>query len=220
MSPTSTVRGNLPEIIRNSQRLYEGDLIHYFRIIFHQAENLQLPYHNFRHMLNVVRLCYLACLFYEGTLSPRAMRNLLVTALFHDFDHTGKSGRDDLNIARAVSGIEKHILPEDRPYLDELVGLIRATEYPHAAASDALELPVQIIRDADTSQGLDTAWIQQVVFGLAAEWETTPIEVLRMQLDFYRNLKFGTVWARQLYPQTAIDAKIVEAAELLEILEP
>ena len=165
MTPASTIRGSLPEIIRNTESLYEGDLIVYFQIIFNQAQNLQLPYHNFRHMLNVVRLCYQACIFYRETLSRREMRNLLVTALFHDLDHSGVSGDDELNIARAVSGLDRHVLPVDREHFADIAELIRATEYPHTVASRNLGLPAQIIRDADTSQGLDTAWIQQVVFG-------------------------------------------------------
>jgi hypothetical protein len=219
MAPSSSVRGSLPEIIGNTKHLYEGDLTVYFRIIFNQAPNLQLPYHNFRHMMNVVRRSYEACVYYAGELSPREMRNLLITALFHDFDHTGTAGHDDLNIARAVSGFEKHVLAEDRAYVDDIVELIRSTEYPHAVASESLKLPMQIIRDADISQGLDTAWIQQVVFGLAVEWRMTPLEVLRMQIDFYRTLRFGSEWARQVFPQSAIEDKIVEATELLEILE-
>lgn len=219
MAPTSMFRGTLPEIIRNTEHLYHGDLIAYFRVVFNQARNLQHPYHNFRHMMNVVRLCYQACIFYSGTLSPKEMRNLLVAALFHDFDHSGIPGRDDLNIARAVQGLNEHILPEDRESSDDIVRLIQATEYPLRLTSEALTLSAQIIRDADISQGIDPAWIQQVVFGLAAEWGKKPIEVLGMQPEFYGGLKFDTEWARQLFPQNAIDAKIAEAKELLLILE-
>jgi hypothetical protein len=220
MAPTSRVSGTLPEVIRNTKQLYDGDLAVYLRIIFNQAQNLYLPYHNFRHMMNVVHLCYQACIFYSGTLSPKQMRNLLIAALFHDFDHSGSAGDDHLNIDRAVRSLEEHILPEDGACLGEIAALIRATEYPYMLESKNLTLSAQILRDADISQGIDAVWIQQVVFGLAAEWAKAPIEVLGMQSEFYGRLKFETAWARQLYPQNVIDAKIVEARQLLEILQP
>lgn len=62
---TSELTGDLPEIIGNEENLYEGKLILYFRILFCNSTNLKNPYHNFRHT-----------------------RNLLIAALFHDFDHT------------------------------------------------------------------------------------------------------------------------------------
>src|SRR5580704_3760633 len=86
---TLEVTGDLPEIIGNEKGLYEGDLIFYFQTLFFRSSNLHNPYHNFRHMLHVLWLCYKACLHYEKKLTPREMRNLLVAALFHDFDHPG-----------------------------------------------------------------------------------------------------------------------------------
>src|SRR5215813_5985961 len=55
------VTGDLPEIIGNEERLYEGDLSLYFRILFFESSNLNNPYHNFRHTLHVVWLCHKAC---------------------------------------------------------------------------------------------------------------------------------------------------------------
>ena len=61
-----SVRGTLPEIIRNDAGLYEGDLKVYFKAVFTNAQNLQKGYHNFRHMFHVVWLCYQAIAFYEA----------------------------------------------------------------------------------------------------------------------------------------------------------
>ena len=55
--PVSKVTGDLPRIIANEERLYDGNLTFYFRILFFESRNLQNPYHNFRHMLHVLRLC-------------------------------------------------------------------------------------------------------------------------------------------------------------------
>ena len=48
------VRGSLPQIVRNDQDLYEGDLTHYLKVIFNHAINLNNPYHNFRHYVSCV----------------------------------------------------------------------------------------------------------------------------------------------------------------------
>jgi hypothetical protein len=84
------ITGDLPKIIGNEENLYEGNLIYYFQVLFFKANNLYNPYHNFRHMAHVLWLCYKACQYYSQELAPRQMRTLLIAALFHDFDHTGR----------------------------------------------------------------------------------------------------------------------------------
>ena len=54
---TSEITGDLPEIIGNEENLYEGNLTLYFRILFYNSNNLNNPYHNFRHTLHVLWLC-------------------------------------------------------------------------------------------------------------------------------------------------------------------
>lgn len=214
----SSNSGMIPQMIRNEDNLYDGNLKKYFSIVFMNAQNLFNPYHNFRHMLHVSWLCYQACTYYKDKLSPRKMRNLLIAALFHDYDHCGMMGNDDLNIARAIRGMEKNLLPEDRLYDGEIVAIIRATEYPYVDAITKPSLSQQIIRDADMGQSLSVAWIQHVIFGLASEWNKKPIDVLRMELPFHRSLKFDTEWGRLTFPQDMIDEKIKEINELIDIL--
>jgi hypothetical protein len=211
--------GQIPGIIRNDEGLYQGNLIRYFQIVFFQAQNLENPYHNFRHMFHVLWQCYNACLFYRGVLTSRQVRNLLIAAIFHDYDHSGLLGNDDLNITRAIRELEKHALEEDRESLSDIVTLIRVTEFPYKISSDKLDLSGQIIRDADMTQALSVAWIQQVIFGLGREWKKNPIEVLRLQEGFLSHLVFHTEWAQQLFPQSEIEAKIRESREYLQLLE-
>jgi hypothetical protein len=66
---------------------------------------------------------------------------------------------------------------------------------------------------------LSPVWIQQVVIGLAGERGVKPIEVLRAQAPFLDTLSFHTRWARQLFPQEFIKAKIGEAEKLVQLLE-
>lgn len=220
MSDALAFQGSLPSVIRNDDRLYEGDLTHYFRVVFHHAQNVFSPYHNFRHMSYVPWLAYQACAYYAHTaaLTPRQMRHLLIAGLFHDFDHPGTAGNDDLNITRSIRGLEKHVLPSDAPFLHDVTSLIRFTEYPYKAQSGWLPLSALILRDADLAQAMSTSWIQHVVFGLAAEWRKQPIDVLAMQEAFLGKLEFQTEWAKQAFPQSEIDGKIAEAKGLLELL--
>ena len=208
--------GDLPTVIRNEDGLYEGDLIHYFKVLFFEAQNVNHPYHNFRHMTHVLWLCYDACKFYRAVLTPREIRNILIGALFHDFDHSGLMGHDDLNIERAARGFEQHIQLDDEKYGDKIALLIRGTEFPHFGHPD---LSLSILRDADLAQALSGAWIQQVVFGLAREWGKTPLEVLKMQPAFSEGIAFKTLWAKERFPPEAIAAKVSEAKSLLECLE-
>jgi hypothetical protein len=214
------IRGSIPAIIRNDDNLYEGNLIKYFRTCFNHAKNLNNPYHNFRHMCHVMWLCHTACIFYVKTnaLSKRQMRTLLIAGLLHDADHTGKPGPDAINIAKAVDCLEKYIDDSDAKYYTDIATLIRISEYPYKFPSEKLSLSGQIIRDADMSQALDPVWIQQVVFGLSAEWGKSPFEVLKMQKKFLKDLKFNTEWAQQMFPISAIESKIKEAEELVNII--
>lgn len=217
MRQSFEVSGSVPAIIRNNLGIYEGDLRYYYWVVFHNAQNLNNPYHNFRHIFHVMYLCYQACLFYADLLTGREMRNLLIASLFHDFDHTGKAGPDVVNIERAVAALEKHIASEDVRFFEDIAYLIRVTQYPYVIPSDGMALLGLVIRDADLGQALSPAWIQHVVFGLAAEWGKDPLEVLKMQPGFHANLKFGTEWAKAMFPQSEIDAKIAEARELVDL---
>ncbi|HWP61302.1 MAG TPA: HD domain-containing protein [Candidatus Paceibacterota bacterium] len=214
----ATVRGSIPVILRNDHGLYQSTLVHYFRVIVHNAGNLSHPYHNFRHMFHVTWLCHEACLYYRDVLTPRQMRNLLVAALFHDYDHSGKTGPDQHNIDRAIAGLRTHHAPEDAEYLSEIEALIRATHFPYNIPVEELDLCGKIIRDADMGQAFSVAWIQQVVIGLGVEWGKSVREVLDIQPKFLANLTFYTEWGRRMFPRKDIDAKIAEARELAALL--
>lgn len=219
MSEDNSIRGSLDLVVNNEENLYEGNLRKYFKIIFLKAKNLNNPYHNFLHSMHVTWLCYQACHYYSNVMSKRDMRNLLIASMFHDFDHRGTVGPDILNIERAVQGLNAHVLLEDKPYLKEILEIIQATEYPYKTSSSTLDLSLQIMRDADLSQSLSSTWVQQVIFGLAAEWNKTPLEVLKSQINFHQNLKFNTIWAQEKWTAEEINKKLNETQNLIDILE-
>lgn len=213
-------RGSLPQIIVNHEGLYEGTLVEYFQALFHLGKNLNAPYHNFRHCTHVLYLCHEAARFYSATgeLSKREVRNMLVAALFHDFNHSGSAGDDANNIEQAISALKEFLLPEDKPFFNEIALLITGTQYPYALSEEDLPFAGWILRDADLMQAFSMAWIQQVIFGLAAEWGKSPQEVLAMQPGFLGNIKFLTDWGRGEVPEEAVALKINEAIALLDIV--
>jgi len=94
---------------------------------------------------------------YRDRLTQRQIRNLLIAALFHDFDHPGHPhpGADDpdgINIGRSIAALRRHIAPEDRPFLPGIEALIEATHYPYVVAGEQFDLSGQIIRDCRTSR--------------------------------------------------------------------
>src|SRR5437762_6237378 len=175
-------------------------------------------------MTHVLWLCYKACQHYSHKLPPRQTRTLLVAALFHDFDHTGRPHRGDedpdgINIEIAISGLRRFLAPDDQALLPEIEALIEATHFPYKVDSQKLDLLGKIIRDADLAQALSPVWIQQVVIGLAREAGVSPLTMLKVQSSFLTSLRFNTPWAQQLFPRELIDAKITEAEKLLRLLE-
>jgi hypothetical protein len=211
------VQGSIPEIILNEKGLYEGDLKYYFRVVFEKAKNVSNPYHNFRHMMHVLFLCYDAAQFYKKKLSKRDIRNLFIAAMFHDFDHPGKNKDDKVNVAIAVKGFKKWILPKDRKYKDEIIDLIEATIYPFSHNLKNLSLSKQILQDSDLCQVFSVVWIQQVVFGFAGESGNPAIDFLKMQEKFIKNIKFHSDWAKKRFESSKKD-KIKEVRALLKIL--
>ena len=209
--------GNMDRLIRNDDDLYLGNLRDYYKIMF-DAKNKFAPYHNLRHMLHVTMLCGSACLFYKGVngLSPRQARNLLIAAMFHDFDHTGRSGDDDLNIELALRALRKHILPEDKEGQVSIEDAISGTQFPYNVFAEDMTLIAQILRDADVSQAFSTSWIQQMA-GLAEEMGISFVKFLPMQIAFLENLKHDTEWGEFLFKAT-IPKKIEETRAHLELL--
>ena len=211
---------SLLEIVRNDSGLYEGDLKRYFQYVFFHAENLRLPYHNFRHTTFVLAMCHMISGQYSGQLTKRAIRNLLIAALFHDYNHTGILVDDRINIELAIKGLGTCLLPGDEDYQDDIFGIIRITEYTNDTMLTDISLTQAIIRDADVLQAFSSDWIQEIILNLSEEQKESPIGMLRLQIAYLEGLRFHTDWAKETYPKSAIEAKVSEVRELLELVEP
>lgn len=209
------------EIIENKNNAYEGNLRHYFGLVF-RAPNAYMPYHNLKHMLSVTRICYRACRHHAGfgEMTRRQARNLLIAALLHDYGHPGFMRDDFLNIESAISALRRNILEEDAPYLAEITMIIKATQYEHIDYGEDITLLQAIIRDADLGQTFGDDWIHDILFGLGKEMGKSPYEMLEMQEDFLRKIRFYSAFGVVYFGgQPAIDAKIKEVRSLIEALE-
>lgn len=205
----------ISSIILNRDDLYEGDLNHYYKLLVNSGGNFN-PYHNLRHVQHVLWLCYDACVYYRKELTPRKIRSKLIAAMTHDIGHSGDNRPDCVQVDTAVRWITENIHPDDKPYLPEIVAMVRSTEHPHKEGF--VGLGYDILRDADLSQALSDTWIHQML-GLGKEKGWTPRETMERQVAFLNNLQFKTRWARKKFPHAMIASKISEAKELAICLE-
>lgn len=205
------------EIINNSEGLYEGNLRYYFKLVF-DAPNVNNPYHNFRHMLHVLCNAYVAGVFcrFAEIFGKRRFRALLIASALHDYGHSGKMGNDSLEIAILLNKFDSLILYEDRDLIPFIRDYITYTQYPYA--NEVISLGAEILRDADMSQTLTNVWLQQIIFGLAAEREISPLQSLKDQITYLRSMKFYSPWGKKVLIRR-VYGKIKETEEFLSLLK-
>ena len=165
-----------------------------------------LPYHNLYHTLSVVKNSYNGAEFYN--LPYDSTRNLLIAALFHDFDHTGGHKDDDTNISKALLGLG-NCFGHGNPDLQAPQRHILCTRFPFIRKPVCIEQ--KILRDADIIQGLLPFGYEMVIQGLRQEIEIarkcaiTEQEMLKGQIAFLSNIELFTDWAESNYRQKFID---------------
>ncbi len=155
------------------EQICEGSLESYLKKQIHLAIESKNK-SEYTHMCGIFVFVIEACRFYsfmQKGLSPREVRNLLIAAIFCDFEHSGSISNDELEIAHAIDGFRKNIESEDENHREAIERLIRATQYPYQIPNLRLPLSAQIIRDADLCRCLNkeklpahltfaTAWAQ------------------------------------------------------------
>lgn len=115
------------------------------------------PYHNKYHSYCMVLNCFEGA-YHERLRAPdhnSDLRALLIGGLFHDFDHSAGEYPDEVNIGRAVRGLQLAQKYAGRMGLTEgelklAESLIRITKYPFEVVP--VELTERIIRDSDLMQ--------------------------------------------------------------------
>lgn len=151
-----------------------------FRWYMDYNSSLSAPYHNLNHTLGMMQLVIDFTLKsrqrdYGFRIDDEGMFILLVSALFHDFNHTAGRFDDSVNIHHALTGLRDCVstLEMTEPEKEKLVSvcseIIRATEYPYIMDDSELTLYQRIIREFDILVVMYDDFVSQCLFGLIEE---------------------------------------------------
>ena len=160
--------------------------------------SLDAPYHNLRHtlamMLHVIRVwegSRVPGSGYGFTLNDEDLYILLISAMFHDFNHSAGKFDDSVNVNSAVSGLrscmEACLVNDDamRACMERCEENIRATQYPYVIPDDELNVHQRILRECDILVVLYDNCITGQIMALASEMRRTDIEYFTVgYLDF------------------------------------
>lgn len=170
------------------------------------------PYHNLNHNLTVMYFSYQ--LGISENLSKQEMTELLLAAIFHDYNHSGGKEKDDYNIKEAKKGVVNFISKYDvKIDKNRIYRIIDATEFPYKIKDENLTLQQEIIRDADMLQLIEDNRIQTNIIGLQTELKRSYSEHLKLQKEFMENLKLRLKASKKLQDKFFPD--IIEELNLL-----
>lgn len=157
------------------------------------------PYHNLNHLLTVTKNCYYA-LDYMDMLNDDKSEELLMAALFHDFNHSMGKEKDDVNVKDAKKGLRKFITDEKiKLDIDFMEEIIDATQYPYVIDAEDLTIHQSIIRDCDLCQIYEYDWLKQNIFGLSVEMKFDVIDLLLGQRKFLEAIEPITKYGKSIH---------------------
>lgn len=189
----------LEKLVRNLSDKYNFNTL--MRTFIARNKSSTIPYHNNYHAFCMVLNCYDASKFYE--LANSETRDLLIAALFHDFNHSGGEYLDTENINRALLGYTECCLIKNIIPSEVVKKLIIVTEYPYKKDPDTLL--EKVIRDADLMQSTMPFGYEMCITRLGQEVSKSrsrvmsEIEILEGQIDFMNKVVFWTKWANTPY---------------------
>jgi len=151
-----------------------------------------LPYHGIDHLFEVMRFCYVT--MENDDLCKESMINkkeLLIAALFHDYNHSGGKETDDVNITYAIDGVK--LFYNENPVfdLDEVISLIKITQYPYTVLESDLTLSGKILRDSDLCYLFHDLSIVKLYSGLRSEFGNSLSDFLKNQTNFLESVNFN-----------------------------
>lgn len=158
-----------------------------------------LPYHNNQHMFSVAVIADFLYMQEVDYVVDRERRWLMVSALLHDYDHTGGREPDYKNVSNARMAVPQIY----RPHSAIISHTIAVTTYPFTRAPVALI--EQCLRDADLLHPILAKDPQVVMVGLREELNhsrKTPVTLeglVRAQGEFLRTAEFFTITGKALF---------------------
>lgn len=173
-----------------------------FRYIVENNKSNAAPYHSLHHMLRVMYHCNDGAVYHN--LDSKSRINLLVAALFHDFNHTQGKSKDDVNVQIAIAGVQawyhSNPLNETNVNIDKVVEIIKATQYPYVIPAEDLTIEQKIIRDADLMPSLEVDWINTMIVGLKEEMGVESfLHMVEGQQRFHEGIKMCSTWGQAVY---------------------
>lgn len=169
-----------------------------FKYIILNSNSNDRPYHNLNHLLTVLKYCYLGAIE-EFITDEKELSELLLTAIFHDVNHSGGKKTDDINIKNSKRVIKEFVELENIDVnIDSIDEILDATQYPYVIEGSNLNKRQAIIRDADLMQVFEYNWIHQNILGLSNELNMDFLDFVKPQRKFLDSAEFNTKWGKKM----------------------
>lgn len=184
-------------------------------------ESNHLPYHGIDHVFMVYEKCKYSVNRAEYRHTVKHINELLIAALFHDYNHSGGKLKDSENIKNAIIGCKAFVdelnstSDEATVSMEIVTDIIKATEYPNNMTQ--LTVEQQIIQDADMGYLFENIAIVKLYSGLRDEFGTTLDEFLQNQLKFLNSVKFHSRTLQHAWDYTYRQIRIDELQTLIEL---
>lgn len=204
------------------------DLKKLFTYYINNCISLTNPYHNINHTFAM--MYHICCIYeesqtdnYEFKLDNEDLYILLMSAIFHDFNHSAGKYDDitNINIAKDVmkNYIRTEFINDDEScnHLIKIIGdNIDATCYPYMINDDDLNLYQRILRECDILVSFSSDYFTQCACGLKDEmrihdWNKFLAEHIKFLLETWKNMKLS-------YSKKIIEENKVSLLEEVELL--
>jgi hypothetical protein len=205
------------DIINNKEETYLGNLRHYYYAVLN-GPHKNNPYHNNRHLFHVVWETYEA--LKTMNITGRAARNMVLSAMWHDFGHAGNHHISDAdNINTAKKGFIDNIDPIDKTSKHSILRGIEITEVASTGERiyEPQDLGESILQDADLGETFSVVWQQDILNNLAIEKGITWQTMLKKQTPFLKSISFHTEWAKKKF-MPITQNRLLEVEAMKEIL--
>lgn len=186
-----------------------GPYLDYVKTFLQNNPSKDLPYHNNEHILGVWDSTLFILENTEVADKDYLRLVLLFASLLHDYDHSGGTEDDSVNIERALIGLEQCVkeCPLELPQglLHDASVAIRSTEYPYTCLP--ANITERILRDADVLYAMLHHKPIKVLKGLRSEMEVRKGETITdedlyvQQISFMESMEIHTEIGRLLVDQ-------------------
>lgn len=177
-----------------------------FTYYLNNCITLNNPYHNANHTLAMM---YHICNIYEISqqedyqfhLDSQSLYILLVSAIFHDYNHSAGLFTDNVNVANSINNMKQclnTLFPNDNETVNKLIEIISdniwATCYPYIIEDKDLNLYQRILRECDIIVCFSNDFLTQVLLGLKRElnisdWKSLLAKESKFLLESFKDLK-------------------------------